>query len=189
LKRAPGLGHDGIMRLHPIPAAFAPLLFLLPSCVGAPDQAQRPAPRQVPPRAAPAPAPASAPAPLEWQYRPATPGNWTYRQEGQGSAALFTSPAAGPLLTLRCDPAAGRISLLRAGAGQAAMTLRTSYGAVNWPAAASPSGTIATRAASDAALDQIAYSRGRFAVEVQGLDTLIIPAWAEVGRVIEDCRR
>jgi hypothetical protein len=69
------------------------------------------------------------------------------------------------------------------------MTVRTSYGAVGWSATATPSGTLAARAASDAALDQIAYSRGRFAVEVRGLETLIMPAWAEVGRVIEDCRR
>jgi hypothetical protein len=44
------------------------------------------------------------------------------------------------------------------------------------------------RAANDAVLDQIAYSRGRFAVEVQGLAPLIVPAWGEVGRVVEDCR-
>lgn len=103
--------------------------------------------------------------------------------------ALFSSPAAGPILTLRCDPAAGRISFLRAGTGRAAVTLRTSYGATSWPATATGSGTLAVRAASDAALDQIAYSRGRFAVEVEGLETLVIPAWAEIGRVIEDCRR
>jgi len=37
-------------------------------------------------------------------------------------------------------------------------------------------------------LDQIAYSRGRFAIEIAGLEPLIVPAWPEVGRVIEDCR-
>ena len=59
----------------------------------------------------------------------------------------------------------------------------------SWPATPGGTGTLAVRAASDTVLDQIAYSRGRFAVEAQGLDTLILPAWAEVGRVIEDCRR
>jgi hypothetical protein len=34
----------------------------------------------------------------------------------------------------------------------------------------------------------MAYSRGRFAVEINGLPTLYLPSWAEVGRVIEDCR-
>lgn len=177
------------MRFHPVSAALAPMLFLLPSCVGAPEQAAAPAPRPSAPPPAPAPAPAPVPAPLDWQYRPATPGNWVYRADGAGSLAAFSAPGAGVVLTLRCDPAAGRISFLRAGAGQGAMTLRTTYGAVSWPAAAATSGTFATRAASDPTLDQIAYSRGRFAVEVQGLETLIVPAWAEVGRVIEDCRR
>jgi hypothetical protein len=176
------------MRLHPFFAALAPLLILLPSCVSAPEPAQRPT-RPVQQHAAPPPRPAPMPMPLEWEYRPATPGNWAYRQEGAGSVAIFASPAAGPLLTLRCDPAAGRISFLRSGTGQRAMTLRTSYGAVTWPATTTSSGTLTARAPSDAVLDQIAYSRGRFAVDVQGLDTLILPAWAEVGRVVEDCRR
>jgi hypothetical protein len=103
--------------------------------------------------------------------------------------AAFSTPGAGAMLTVRCDPAAGRTSFLRAGAGQGAMTLRTTYGAVSWPATAATTGTLAIRAASEATLDQIAYSRGRFAVEVQGSETLIVPAWAEVARVIEDCRR
>jgi sulfur carrier protein ThiS len=40
----------------------------------------------------------------------------------------------------------------------------------------------------DKLLDAMAFSRGRFAVEVNGLPTLYLPAWTEVGRVIEDCR-
>ena len=167
-------------------ATLTPLLLLLPSCVGAPETAPPPAARPLPPSSSPA---APAPAPLEWQYRPATQGNWSYRAEGAGSVALFSGSTSGALLTLRCDPAAGRISLLRAGPGQASVTIRTSYGAVSWPATPAASGTVAVRTSSDTALDQIAYSRGHFAVEVQGLDMLILPAWAEVGRVIEDCRR
>ena len=176
------------MRIHPASAALAPLFLVLSSCVGAPERTPVPAPRPAP---GPPPAPAAAPAsaPLEWQYRPATPGNWTYRAEGAGSVALFSSPGSAALLTLRCDPAAGRVTFLRAGPAQAMMTLRTSYGAVSWPAAAATAGTMAVRAANDMVLDQIAYSRGRFAVEVQGLDPLILPVWGEVGRVIEDCRR
>lgn len=162
---------------------------LLPSCVGAPERPVSPAPARRPAAAAPlAPAPAPVPASVEWQYRPTSPGLWTYAAQGRGSAAVFTSPGGGAALTLRCDSATRSISVVRAGAGQGAMTLRTSYGAASWPASATTAGTLATRAASDAALDQIAYSRGRFAVEVAGLETLILPAWAEVGRVVEDCR-
>ena len=45
-----------------------------------------------------------------------------------------------------------------------------------------------TFAASDRQLDAMAFSRGRFMLEVSGLPTLVLPAWAEVGKVIEDCR-
>lgn len=180
------------MRLPLLSLAIVPTLLLLPSCVGAPEQPRAPAagPAQQPaPRPAAPGVPAPPAAPVEWQYRPATPGDWTYRAEGGGSAASFGSPGTGPLLTFRCDPVAARISVARTGAGQGAMTIRTSYGAVSWPAIATGGQLVATRAANDAVLDQIAYSRGHFAVEVAGLATLTLPNWAEVSRVIEDCRR
>ena len=41
---------------------------------------------------------------------------------------------------------------------------------------------------TDALLDAMAFSKGRFAVEVPGLPTLYIPSYPEVTRVIEDCR-
>jgi hypothetical protein len=96
---------------------------------------------------------------------------------------------------VHCDRANRKVSFVRPGAGSTTMTIRTSYGAVSWPASpnmgpgtgAAPE-TVATRAANDTVLDQVAYSRGRFGVEVQGLSPLILPAWAEVARVIEDCR-
>ncbi|BAI95416.1 hypothetical protein Sj15T_32170 [Sphingobium sp. TA15] len=174
-----------------LPSAMPTAAFvLLASCVGAPQQrapAPAPAPRPTP-AARPAPPP---PPPADWQDRATTAGDWRYQVDGAGSAALFGADGQSSLLIIRCDRPTRRITLLRPGAVQAAMTVRTSYGAVNWPAGAAP-GTIAateaTRAASDATLDQIAYSRGRFAVEVQGLEMLVLPSWAEVGRVVEDCR-
>jgi len=39
-----------------------------------------------------------------------------------------------------------------------------------------------------ALLDAMALSKGRFAVELEGEAALYLPAWAEVSRVIEDCR-
>lgn len=163
-------------------------ILLLASCVAAPEQRPAPPPAPLP---TPAPAPATpAPAATEWQYRPATPGDWRYRTETSGSAASFES-ANGTLLTVRCDRPARRVSIARAGAGIGPMLVRTSYGATSWPAAviggAIPE-TVATRAAADVVLDQMAYSRGRFGIEVPGLAPLILPAWAEVARVVEDCR-
>ncbi|WP_150291137.1 hypothetical protein [Sphingobium estronivorans] len=173
-------------------AALATSFFLLASCVGAPQpptagRAPAPVPAS---RSAPPPAP-PPPAPVEWQDRDTTSGDWRYQVDGAGSVALFGVDAQSSLFLIRCDKAARRISLLRPGPAGTAMTVRTSYGAVSWPAAAAV-GTVpatqAIRAANDAALDRIVYSRGRFAVEVQGLPTLILPAWAEIGRVVEDCR-
>ena len=187
LKRGVAIGHGRGMRSYVTTATFASLTLLLASCVGAPDQPTSPVPSQ---RPAPAPAPAPPPAaPVEWQYRPTTPGNWTYRAESTGSVASFGSPGTAALVTMRCDVAARQVSVARAGAGKGIMTVRTSYGATNWPGVTTPAAIVATRAATDATLDQIAYSRGRFALEAQGLDMLILPAWAEVSRVIEDCRR
>jgi hypothetical protein len=177
------------------PLAFAaPFLILLGSCVG-------PAPRQVAPASTPAPrpTPSSAPVPSpnpvpvasEWQYRAVAPGDWRWHADPAGSIARFGPTAAEPLLTIRCDRASRRISVIRGGAGQGAMALRTSYGATHWPAtvAATPAPqTVAVRAAADTALDQLAYSRGKIAVEVAGLEPLIVPAWPEIARVIEDCR-
>src|SRR3546814_20132544 len=41
----------------------------------------------------------------------------------------------------------------------------------------------------DSMLDAMGYSRGRFIVEQPGLPILVIPAYAEIERVAEDCRR
>lgn len=189
LLRSFGLVHGVTMRLH-LSIALSPLLLILPSCVGAPEQRAAP-PASPRPRPAPT-APAAVPAPpVEWQDRAATPGSWSYAPERAGSVASFGQAGGGALLVIRCDATARKVSFARAGAAEGAMVVRTSYGAVTWPASAvagaSPS-TVAARTSNDITLDQIAYSRGRFAVEVPGLSTLILPAWAEVARVIEDCR-
>lgn len=186
------------MRVLPRFIAFLPSLVLLASCVGPGSGPTRPvpapAPAPGPARPTPAPVPPAQPAPVatEWQYRAATPGNWSYRAEAAGAVAVFGPSAVDARLTLRCDRASRRISLARAGGGGAsAIIVRTSYGATSWPATLSAGAVpqvVAFRAASDTVLDQIAYSRGKFAVEVAGQDTLIVPAWAEVSRVIEDCR-
>ena len=43
-------------------------------------------------------------------------------------------------------------------------------------------------AAADPLLDAIASSRGRIGFTVTGQPSLVVPAWAEAPRVIEDCR-
>jgi len=116
------------------------------------------------------------------------------RRSGRAGRAVWRvgfCPAPDAAFSGVCDRATRRISLGRAGGGQGAITVRTSYGASSWPAVMAGTQVpqlTAVRGASDAVLDQLAYSRGRFAVEVQGQETLIVPAWAEISRVIEECR-
>lgn len=155
-----------------------------------------PAPREAPPPPAPtssAPVPAPPP-PLaaDWRDWPLASGNWAYRSEAAGSVALFGSAGAAPQVAFRCDRATRQVRLERAGlATGGELTVTTSYGATRWPATLAPSSVpqmIATRAAADGVLDQIAYSRGRFAIQAPGLAPIALPAWPEIGRVIEDCR-
>lgn len=182
------------MQARPFLIPFTLAALGLSGCVGPgqpPERPLPPPPRPVTVGATPAPPPPPPPpAPVEWQYRPLSPGNWSYRTEPAGSVASFGPSTASPQLTLRCDRVARRISLARAGVMQGnALTIRTTFGAQSWPAGLQPSaGLVAMRAASDTALDQMAYSRGKIAVEAPGAAPLIVPAWAEIGRVIEDCR-
>jgi hypothetical protein len=56
------------------------------------------------------------------------------------------------------------------------------------PAESDPAWIFARVPARDALLDAMAFSKGRFAVEVAGLQALYVPSYPEVTRVIEDCR-
>ncbi len=74
------------------------------------------------------------------------------------------------------------------------MTIRTTGGDMQWPVmpGSAPGGAasyaVATRAAVDGGFDRMIFSRGRFAVESLGAAPIAVPAWAEVARVVEDCR-
>ncbi len=123
---------------------------------------------------------------------PATPGDWFYRPQPPGSVASFGPPQSEASLQLRCDPASGAIELARTGAATSAtMTIRTETAdrALTAQVVEGPLPTTVARVqARDPLLDAMAFSKGRFAVEVAGLSPLYVPAWPEVTRVIEDCR-
>ena len=152
-----------------------------------------PPPPPPPPRVArplPPPPPPHALGP-DWRDWPLTPGTWSYRRDARGSLALFGQPGADALLTLRCDQAARQLYLSRAGSQPAPLVVRTS--STNRTLAAQPTGGASPYVAtaltpSDSLLDAIGFSRGRFVVEQAGAPTLVVPAWAEIERVTEDCR-
>lgn len=147
---------------------------------------RRPTPPPPPPPPPPTPVTAPRPAPtpsLGWQEAPLTPGDWAYR----AGAAEFAGPD-GPLFRVACEPGS-RIALLRIAPLPAdALTVRTTL--LERSLAASPiaPGIVARLPAGDPLFDAIAFSRGRIAVEAGTAPDLILPAWPEIGRVVEDCR-
>ncbi len=162
-------------RLLGMAAAAAALAGCAPRSGPAPPRVE-----VIPPRApAPAPAPPVV-ARADWADLPLSPGDWRYQTAGGDTEAWFGIVEAG--FMLRCDPTRREVFLacIPAPAGTP-LTIRTSSASrVVTDGVALP--------ASDPLLDAIAFSRGRFAVEAPGLPALIVPAWPEPGRVVEDCR-
>jgi hypothetical protein len=171
-------------------AAAASITVLLAGCVPPPEPA--PVVRPAPP---PAPLPSLPPVvtqPLapDWNQWPFTPGDWVYRKDGAGSIALFGPVGADALLTLRCDRTRGAMYLSVHGPGDAA-TIRTTTltRSISLRSTGGDAGYVASQfAPTDAILDAIVFSRGRFVVDRAGAAPLVVPPYAELGRVIEDCR-
>jgi hypothetical protein len=167
------------------PAAKAPpaSLTLAAAAVPAPT---RPAP------AAPLPAEPS----IGWMDTPITQGAWQYRDfgAGMGKRAEFLDPPNGTYFSFDCVtyPNGPEILFTRFGRPTKPtllMTIRTETAQRALTAQRFGAETIMVAVpASDSLLDAIALSKGRFAVEVEGEAPLYLPSWAEVSRVIEDCR-
>lgn len=177
--------------VKPLAAATACCLALA-GCV--PPPAPAPAPVATPtPTPKPAPRPTLTPAPENWMDAPRTPGDWTYVQSGTRSHAAYGPANSEAEFVIGCDKATRTIHLVRAGPAQGSIPMRilTETADRMLSAQASHDGfavVTATLPANDRLLDAMAFSKGRFAVEVPGLETLYLPSWAEVSRVIEDCR-
>ena len=187
--------------------AALPLALLLSACASAPA----PPPAPLPSPAAVAPRPAiAAHAPQDWRDAPLAEGEWHWARQGDTSVARFGAAGQAPLLILRCIRSAGQVALLLAtppmaplapdtshspvtGSSQTSMTIITSN--LTRPLLANPAGrdddttglSIAILA-RDPLLDEIAFSRGRWRIEAEGLPPLTVPSWPEVARVVEDCR-
>lgn len=189
--------------LRPFLAGLA-LLLLAGSCAGpvipppaAPTGTQsqsqsqtQPRPQPVPRTAAVAPMAPRSPSPsLGWQDMPIATGEWRWSGEG-GSTARFGSSGQSIAL-LACRDRAVTLTLTRYGGSSLAqpdITIRTTSTSRSYPGAARPGAVSLTLDSRDPLLDAIVFSRGRFAVEVQGMDPLALPSWPEVARVIDDCR-
>src|SRR6476661_5549234 len=137
------------------------------------------------------PAPQSQPAQSNLEYSMPIAGNWTYATTANGSEATFSNESSAPQLTIRCSRSTRRVALLKAASSAApSMWVWTSSDKKTLPATYdSTAGRVSAElGAYDPLLDAMASSRGRIGVSTFGLAALVVPPWAEVGRVIEDCR-
>lgn len=182
------------------------VLFALSACDGAVPRADErqpshPAPPPLPPRPRPvARPPALPPAPqADWRDVPLPAGNWVWSERAGGSAARFGVAGAEPVALLVCDrtaavvwialptriapppSAAPRLATITASTSSATLSAepRVIDGLNTWAIGV----PVANRL-----LDAIAFSRGRFRIEIAGLADAVVPSWSEPGRVVEDCR-
>jgi hypothetical protein len=123
---------------------------------------------------------------------PQTPGDWRYRSAGTTTRASFADGGGTPLFEMVCERG-GQVLLLRqgtssGGTGGGAMRVLTEITERSLAATPREGAIAAQLGARDSLLDAMAFSKGRFGIEVAGLPTLYLPAWPEVTRVIEDCR-
>ncbi len=155
--------------------------------------------QSLPPRASPATAaaPATPQAAPDWRDMPLPAGNWVWSARATGSEARFGVAGQPPIAHLQCDRASGVVRIvlpvdraLAMAARPATITTSTSSGTV----IAEPltidglPGQAITLPVNSRLLDAMAFSRGRFRVEMTGIAPVVLPSWSEVGRVVEDCR-
>ena len=174
--------------------AALPLLAMA-ACVPAPAPTPAPSPR---PTVAPTPVATATPLPTpayeNWNDAPQTPGNWFYAAIPPYTYAAFGPVATQPLASFLCDRASRTVSLGRASAATVSKPLTIRAETAERTFAAQPrQGSVehllaVDLPANDPFLDAIAFSQGRFMIEVAGETPLFLPAWPEISRVIDDCR-
>lgn len=180
----------------PRPATALALLLAIGACAAPPPAPPAPPPAPVPTPEPAQPAPPAPPPPADWRDAAITSGAWSRESSAGRSVARFGAAGVAPLVTLACDRTTGSIELSRSGslsgAADAGIPARIQTTSGAYPLlgqmSVPPGAVIIRLPARDPALDAMAFSRGRFALEVAGMETLTLPNRPEIGRVIEDCR-
>ncbi|HZU65461.1 MAG TPA: hypothetical protein VFF98_17370 [Novosphingobium sp.] len=179
----------------PLRAAMA-LAALLPAACAAPPASHPPAPVPAP---LPAPPLAPAPQPADWRAAPLSPGRWHWAMEQGRSTARFVAADGRSRFVLACLPGegAGTITWLYAApaSGHALATPGPQAMFTTFPDGPHPvlsqwqaGGLVGGLGARQALLDALAFTQGRFVVEIEGMAPLVLPAATEISRVVEDCR-
>jgi hypothetical protein len=128
---------------------------------------------------------------VDYSITPVASGAWSYVPVPGGSEARFTDAASTIRLTVRCTKSTRRVMISPTSSVPAStMFVWTSSATRNLPARfeAQAMRVSAELAANDPLLDALTFSRGRFAVSMPGMAALVVPAWPEAARVVEDCR-
>jgi hypothetical protein len=127
----------------------------------------------------------------DFSTMPVSAGLWTYQAVPGGSSARCIDASGTARFALECSKATRRITLARTSATPAASLFLWASDASRMLAARFEPNAMRVSAdllARDPLLDAIAISRGRIAVTMAGAEPLIMPAWPETARTIEDCR-
>lgn len=192
------------MQLKLTTIAAGALALTLTACIPPapePTPAPTPAPTPTPTAAAAPQAGRQAPLPVsdpadDWHDRALTPGDWRYVQkQGETVAEYAADPLApAPLLAIACNRAARQISITANNIALPAdtLTIRTETMERTLPASSQIRGqarVVSELYARDPLLDAVVFSHGRFAVVIPRSPALVLPAWPEITRVVEDCRR
>ena len=118
-------------------------------------------------------------------------GSWTYAATSDGSEASFTNATGNAQLWLHCTRATRRVTIAKpASAAAPSLNVWTSSLTRSLPASfnAATARLSADLGAWDPLLDALATSRARTGFSAGTQAPLVLPAWPEPARVIEDCR-
>ena len=186
--------HSAIARVLLLTSAL-----LAAGCVPAPDSTPAPSPAPVQTAPAPTPTPSATPVAAaepkyeSWMDAPRTPGDWRYFRVTGGTMAEYGTSETTPHFAIGCMSESRRVVLIRhdiTGDYPSVFTIMTETANRTLPAKANRQSNAIDQTLDprDPLLDAMALTKGRFAVETPDSPTLYLPAWAEVTRVIEDCR-
>lgn len=135
-------------------------------------------------------APAATPS-VDPQIATPISGDWTYSSVAGGTQATFSSAGGQPQLSIICTRASRQVTFSKPATGIVPfLNVWTSSLSRDVPASYDPATHRITARVpdSDPLLDALVFSRARIAFTVRGSPQLVLPNFAEVTRVIEDCR-
>jgi hypothetical protein len=118
-------------------------------------------------------------------------GNWSYAATPDGSEATFANGGGAPQLWVHCTRSTRQVSIAKAATAAAPfIAVWTSSQTRSVPASFNPAtGRLTIQlGAGDSLLDALSNSRARLGFTVGSEPPLVVPAWAEPARVVEDCR-